>query len=414
VFDLRSLISCVVSTMKGQADQKSVRIVVDGLKHYSNVDESALAFYGDKFRLEHVILNFISNAIKFSEEGGQVKLVVRLEKNVQMKRSLWTTPNPTPRTMVTVLVVDHGVGISEENQKKLFVPFAQVRAGDERVKKGTGLGLVLAKEIIHLHGGQLIVRSGEGEGSTFGFKIPLLPAEYAPQGDQAQAQGDPLALARSPSSPSPQDENNQSKSKSKMKVGSPQLSGAIQGLHHAEPLQRDPVEVTPVDNKDGHKDKKANASSDDATRALEDKDRHEHDHEHEEETRPVAKAGPAALAAAAKLISGEFSTKNSVKANGNANDYNRMNFLLVDDTMSNSMMLKILLNRKGIDCDTAANGQRAVFLYKESLNTSTDRGARKAFTYDVIFMDQTMPVMVSIRFAFYRYSFSHSFDVLTI
>jgi hypothetical protein len=74
---------------------------------------------------------------------------------------------------ISIIVCDSGAGISPENQKKLFVPFAQIRPHDLQGGSGSGLGLVLAKEIITMHGGQLLMESEEGRGSSFGFCIVL-------------------------------------------------------------------------------------------------------------------------------------------------------------------------------------------------------------------------------------------------
>jgi hypothetical protein len=72
---------------------------------------------------------------------------------------------------VSVVVVDQGMGISREDQKKLFVPFAQIRPHELQSGSGSGLGLTLAKEIVLMHGGKLLMDSEVGKGSSFGFRI---------------------------------------------------------------------------------------------------------------------------------------------------------------------------------------------------------------------------------------------------
>jgi len=114
--------------------------------------------YGDPERLGQVLLNFVSNALKFTEAGG---VTVRVF--------------PIPRLFVRVEVTDTGPGISEEDQKKLFKPFSQVASQAGQRKGGSGLGLSISKEIIRLHGGDIGVSSEPGKGSTFWFTVRTQP-----------------------------------------------------------------------------------------------------------------------------------------------------------------------------------------------------------------------------------------------
>ncbi|MDD4248182.1 MAG: ATP-binding protein, partial [Methanosarcina sp.] len=74
---------------------------------------------------------------------------------------------------VEITVKDTGIGIKAEDQHKLFKPFSQVDSFSSKTYQGTGLGLFLVKEIVHLHGGDVWFRSSSGEGSTFAFTIPI-------------------------------------------------------------------------------------------------------------------------------------------------------------------------------------------------------------------------------------------------
>ncbi len=115
---------------------------------------------GDVERLRQVIGNLISNAIKFSESSG--KLII------ETKRS-----DLDGRESIQFSITDYGIGISKEDQTKLFKPFSQIDTSAGREHVGTGLGLAIAKGIIHAHEGKIWVESELGKGSTFYSAIPI-------------------------------------------------------------------------------------------------------------------------------------------------------------------------------------------------------------------------------------------------
>jgi two-component system phosphate regulon sensor histidine kinase PhoR len=110
---------------------------------------------GDEARLGQVFINLVHNAVKFSPEGGEVRVEVRREAD-------------HARASVT----DHGIGIAKVDRARVFERFykvdrARVRGG------GTGLGLSIARHVVRGHGGRIWVESEEGAGSTFIFELPL-------------------------------------------------------------------------------------------------------------------------------------------------------------------------------------------------------------------------------------------------
>ena len=109
--------------------------------------------------MKQILYNLLSNAAKFTPDGGRVEVRVRQENE-----------------HVQVDVEDTGIGIAPDDQTRIFEEFRQV--GRERSREGTGLGLTLTKRFIELHGGRIWVESTPGKGSTFSFTLPIRrPAE---------------------------------------------------------------------------------------------------------------------------------------------------------------------------------------------------------------------------------------------
>jgi len=112
---------------------------------------------GDERKVKQVLLNLLSNALKFTPEGGQIDVAARLQDDV-----------------AEVSVADTGVGIAPEDQETVFEEFRQVGTADKKAE-GTGLGLTLSRKFIELHGGKIWVQSKLGRGSTFTFTLPVSP-----------------------------------------------------------------------------------------------------------------------------------------------------------------------------------------------------------------------------------------------
>jgi signal transduction histidine kinase len=113
---------------------------------------------GDERKIKQVLYNLLGNAVKFTPAGGIIKVEVTLADD---------------KEFLKYSVHDTGIGISTEDQNKLFKPFEQIDSRLTRKYKGTGLGLSLCKQLVELHGGRIWVESETGKGSNFIFVIPM-------------------------------------------------------------------------------------------------------------------------------------------------------------------------------------------------------------------------------------------------
>lgn len=145
------IIAAATDTVKELSERSGIELVVRG---------STEAVYADRNRLVQVIVNLLSNAMKFSPAGGKVTIETTQTDGWFQCR-----------------VSDEGRGIPEEFRKQIFEPFRQVDAKDAATKKGTGLGLTISRTIVEQHGGTIGVDSVEGQGSTFWVKIPASEKE---------------------------------------------------------------------------------------------------------------------------------------------------------------------------------------------------------------------------------------------
>ena len=147
-FDFVESLTDIIDFLSPQALNKKLKIRTEFYKE-------KIFLKSDKRRVEQVLLNLISNAIKFSEKG-----------TIFIKVNLVDS-------MLCTQVIDEGIGISKENLVKLFVPFIQLNGGLTRSHEGTGLGLAISKNLIEKLGGTIKVESELGKGSTFTFCLPL-------------------------------------------------------------------------------------------------------------------------------------------------------------------------------------------------------------------------------------------------
>jgi PAS domain S-box-containing protein len=148
-----------LSFVKQQAHQKNIRLSyqIEDVTEALNVDER---------RIRQVLINLLNNAVKFTSEGGRVRLEVT--GDLDEKR-------------VRFSVIDNGIGIALEDQARLFQVFVQIDSRLSRRYEGTGLGLVLVKKLVEMHGGTVTLDSQPGKGSCFTVALPWNPGRESPR-----------------------------------------------------------------------------------------------------------------------------------------------------------------------------------------------------------------------------------------
>ena len=166
--ELGELVQEVRASIEPLARSKAIVLNTESSRELSLIADSA--------KVKQMLLNLVSNAIKFTPSGGRIDIRVR-------RLESW----------VEIAVSDSGIGIAKEDLGRLFAEFQQLDAGPGRQQEGTGLGLALTKRFAELHGGQVIVESELGKGSTFTLRLPLQTP--APRVSRAPASVAPLHVA---------------------------------------------------------------------------------------------------------------------------------------------------------------------------------------------------------------------------
>jgi signal transduction histidine kinase len=138
------------------------RAKVSGVSLTLNIDSSLQSWYGDERKIKQIVVNLLTNSAKFTPSGG----------NVDVKFDISSSPITGLRTLI-IVVKDNGLGISEEDQLRIFHEFEQIKNCDlEKVAEGHGLGLALVKALVQLQKGSITVVSQRGNGSTFTVTLP--------------------------------------------------------------------------------------------------------------------------------------------------------------------------------------------------------------------------------------------------
>ena len=179
--ELRSLIEDVVTLVSGLAKAKSLSLTVQVAPHLPGT------LRGDPVRLRQILFNLVGNAIKFTKAGS-------------VAISVTSRPAPAHLTDSILLewsIADTGIGMTPEQQARLFQPYSQAETSTARKFGGTGLGLMICRQLVELMGGEIVVDSMAGNGTTFRYTTLVLPSIQREGGEQASATEEPAPVASS-------------------------------------------------------------------------------------------------------------------------------------------------------------------------------------------------------------------------
>ena len=163
-YEMSSVLNDVINMVTRRAEDKNLKILTDIAKDMPS------QLFGDEVRIRQILLNLVNNAVKYTKKGS-VTLKVRWEHLDDVKIYL------------KMSVIDTGIGIREEDQRKLFKGFQRVDMVNNRNIEGTGLGLAITKRLVEQMDGIINVRSVYGEGSTFTVVLPQVIMDDTPMGD---------------------------------------------------------------------------------------------------------------------------------------------------------------------------------------------------------------------------------------
>lgn len=154
-YDIVYFVESICQSIVDFAKQKNIEVIFD-----TDVEEKIISFDLDK--MERIILNILSNSIKFTKEQGKIEIYIR-ESN----------------EMLEIEISDDGIGIPQNKLNSIFERFKQVENNTIRSGEGSGIGLYLVKSLVDMHGGDIAVESELGSGTTFKISIPVeLEEEY--------------------------------------------------------------------------------------------------------------------------------------------------------------------------------------------------------------------------------------------
>jgi signal transduction histidine kinase/HAMP domain-containing protein len=148
-FDMAAAIDSAMTLVRGRADRQGIRLL-------ANIGAEVAEYEGDERKFKQIVLNLLTNAVKFTPEGGTVTLAAARANGAY-----------------EVSVKDTGIGIAAEDHDTIFEEFRQVGTDHAGKAEGTGLGLTLTRRLVELHGGTIRVASAAGAGSTFTFTLPI-------------------------------------------------------------------------------------------------------------------------------------------------------------------------------------------------------------------------------------------------
>lgn len=162
--NLKGLLEQSLSIVMNNALERKIHLI-------TAIDHVPETIVADERRLKQIIYNLLSNAVKFSQDGGEISLIARVDSGCSSDDLAGAKTGPR---ILEISVADNGIGLKTADMEKIFEPFSQVESALNRKFAGSGLGLAVARDLAEMHGGRLWAESaGLGKGSTFRFTLPI-------------------------------------------------------------------------------------------------------------------------------------------------------------------------------------------------------------------------------------------------
>ncbi len=175
LISIQALINTAVRSIRNQFEERGLYVEAD-------LDDNLPNIFGDSNRIAQILVNLLSNAYKYTPEGGATVRARKIANTIQID------------------VIDTGLGISEEDQDKLFSRFFRAEDSAVRKQSGTGLGLNITKSLVEMHGGEIWVESEPNNGTTVSFTLPL-PAGLTTKSKKRKNRSEPAPLDSIPDEP---------------------------------------------------------------------------------------------------------------------------------------------------------------------------------------------------------------------
>jgi signal transduction histidine kinase len=172
--ELRTVLVSVLAVVRPRAGEKDLKLA-------TFLPKDLPLLHADGAKLGQILMNLVTNAIKYTPERGRVSIEARALRDV-----------------VEVRVTDSGIGIAPEDRQRIFERFTQVDSSATRSQGGTGLGLAITKDLIELHGGTISVQSDLGQGSRFVFTIPQATQDAVAEAALPETTGRPGPVPLAP------------------------------------------------------------------------------------------------------------------------------------------------------------------------------------------------------------------------
>ena len=363
-FDIFEKVESAVETFVAKADEKRIEL---GVYIDPNLPQNLI---GDPTKLSQVLINLISNAIKFTPTDGNINLLMEY------------VSDDDDSVTIRFAVKDSGIGINEEQRTKIFQAFTQADSSTSREFGGTGLGLTISFTIIQYMGGELDVASAPGEGAEFFFTISLKKDKSAKTLVYPKYDGVTVGLALPNTSIERQIDIN-------LQTYIEQIHGSFKIYSYDELLNGNQATIMPdimfIDHSFAKKAQEINMFANLETHIIlmtTGSLKRIIDAQNHSFLTMIHK--PITMSKTLRLVesyqSGDIAEIKTEESTLQTNQFNHINALVAEDNLINQKLILVTLENFGLEVTLASNGQEAL-------------EHRKNEVYDIIFMDIQMPIM---------------------